>query len=282
MDRTGLIKGAAGTTVSRSTWRGTSKANQILVLTGRSMRALLRDPRIVGFSLIQPIVMVALFSQTFASVALTPNFPKGVSYINYLLPAILVQTAMGSASTSGIGLINDTRNGMLARFRSLPIAMSSVLFARSLSDLMRTGVQLLIILLLAPIIFGFDPAGGPLGMAATWLLVLLISWSLGWLFLAAATWLRNVEAMQMVTFMLMFPLMFASSAFVPLAGLPGWVRGFAHVNPMTYAVNAARDLSLAQPAGNSVLLALATSLTLALVGAVLAIRGFRRTPTTLA
>ncbi|HEX4721629.1 MAG TPA: ABC transporter permease [Pseudonocardiaceae bacterium] len=274
---TTAVLGTAATnpTVARS-WRGTNVATQILVLTGRSLRAIVRDPRMIVFSLLQPLVMLLLFSQIFSSIARTPGFPHGVSYIDFLMPAILVNTAMGSAVQSGVGLVNDMKNGVLARFRSLPIRLGSVLIARSLSDMVRTGVQLVLMLIFASVLFGFAPAGGVPGVAAAWALGLVVGWGLGWIFIAAGSWLRNAEIMQMVGFLLMFPLMFASSAYVPIANLPGWLQAVAHVNPMTYAVNASRALSLDLPVGTGVLSALATSAGLAIVGATLAMRGFRR------
>lgn len=274
---TTAVLGTAGSNpaITRS-WRGTNVATQILVLTGRSLRAIWRDPRMIVFSLLQPLVMLLLFSQIFASIAKTPGFPHGVSYIDYLMPAILVNTAMGAAVQAGVGLVTDMKNGVLARFRSLPIRLGSVLVARSLSDMVRTGVQLVLMLLFATLFFGFSPAGGVPGVAAAWALGLIVGWGLGWIFLAAGSWLRNAEVMQMVGFLLMFPLMFASSAYVPIAGLPGWLQAVAHVNPMTYAVNASRALSLNLPVGNGVLAALATSAGLAIIGATLAVSGFRR------
>ncbi|HKN99789.1 MAG TPA: ABC transporter permease [Pseudonocardiaceae bacterium] len=257
-------------------WRGTNVATQIVVLTGRSLRAIVRDPRMVVFSLLQPLVMLVLFSQIFSSIARTPGFPAGVSYIDYLMPAILVNTAMGSAVQSGVGLVTDMKNGVLARFRSLPIRLGSVLVARSLSDVVRTGIQLVMMLVFAALLFGFAPAGGFVGVVAAWALGLVVGWGLGWIFIAAGAWLRNAEVMQMVGFLLMFPLMFASSAYVPISGLPGWLRAVAHVNPMTYAVNASRNLALSMPVGTGAIAALATSAGLAIIGSVLAVRGFRR------
>jgi ABC-2 type transport system permease protein len=268
--------GGVAEPVSVRPWRGTNVATQILVLTGRSLRAIVRDPRMVIFSLLQPLVMLVLFSQIFASIARTPGFPTGVSYIDYLMPAILVNTAMGSAVQSGVGLVTDMKNGVLARFRSLPIRMGSVLVARSLSDVVRTGIQLVMMLIFAAALFGFAPAGGFIGVVAAWALGLVVGWGLGWIFIAAGAWLRNAEVMQMVGFLLMFPLMFASSAYVPISGLPGWLQAVAHVNPMTYAVNASRNLALSMPVGTGVISALATSAGLALIGSVLAVRGFRR------
>ncbi|HEX7659929.1 MAG TPA: ABC transporter permease [Pseudonocardiaceae bacterium] len=261
---------------SQPTWLGTNVFTQIRVLTLRALKTVVRDPRIIVFSVIQPLVMLALFSQIFSSIAQTPGFPAGVSYIAYLMPAILVNTAMGSAMQSGVGLVNDMRNGVLARFRSLPIAHGSVLAARSLSDLVRTAFQLLITLVFGILVFGFWPAGGIVGLLGALLLGLLLSWALGWVFLAAGAWLRNAEVMQMVGFLLMFPLMFASSSYVPVANLPAWLQAVAQVNPITHAVNAARALTLATPVGNGVIATLAISAVLAVVGSVLAVRGFRR------
>jgi ABC-2 type transport system permease protein len=273
---TTAVANPAATGVTYPSWRGTNVATQIMVLTGRSLRAIIRDPRMIIFSLLQPLVMLLLFSQIFSSIAKTPGFPHGTSYIDFLMPAILVNTAMGAAVQSGVGLVNDMKNGVLARFRSLPIRLGSVLVARSLSDMVRTGVQLTIMLIFAALVFGFAPAGGLPGVAAAWALGLIVGWGLGWIFIAAGAWLRNAEIMQMVGFLLMFPLMFASSAYVPVGNLPGWLQAVAHVNPMTYAVNASRALSLDLPVGTGVVSALATSAGLAIVGATLAIRGFRR------
>jgi ABC-2 type transport system permease protein len=168
------------------------------------------------------------------------------------------------------------KNGVLARFRSLPIRLGTVLVARSISDLVRSAIQLVILLVFAAILFGFNPAGGILGVTGSLLLALAVSWALTWVFLAIASWLRNEEAMQTVGFLAMFPLMFASSAFVPLAALPVWLKVVATINPLTYAVNASRDLSLALPVGTGVISALGTSAVLAIVGILFAVKGFRR------
>ncbi|MFC4562179.1 ABC transporter permease [Nocardiopsis mangrovi] len=261
---------------ARRDWHGAGFATQIRVLTGRSLRAMVKDPQIIVFSLLQPLIMLVLFSQVFGQAMLGSVAEQGDSYIDYLMPAILVTTGIGAALQSGVGLITDMKNGVIARFRSLPIGLSSVLIARSLSDLVRTAAQLLILLLVATAVFGFDPAGGVGGVLAATLLALLVAWALTWVFLAIATWLRKEEVMQSVGFLAMFPLMFASSAFVPLDSLPAWLRVIAQINPLTYAVDASRNLSLDLPVGNGVILAVATSALLCLIGIATAVRGFRR------
>jgi ABC-2 type transport system permease protein len=264
------------TTIALPRWRGTSVTNQIAILTGRSLRALVSDPKLVIFSLLQPLIMLLLFSQVFSGMAGTANFPPGVSYIDYLMPAILVTTGVGAALQSGIGLVTDMKNGVLARLRSLPVNNLSVLVARSLADLARTALQLVILLLAAVVLFDFSPAGGVLGVAPAFLLALAVSWALSWVFLAVGAWVRNAETMQTVGFLAMFPLMFASSAFVPVDSLPAWLRVVATINPLTYAVDASRNLALALPVGSGVVGALAASAGLLVVGVVAAVRGFRK------
>lgn len=261
--------------MTTTTWRGAGFGTQVLVLTQRSLRALVNDPRMIVFSILQPLIMLTLFSQIFSSIAATPGFPAGVAYIDFLMPAILVNTAMQSSLQAGVGLVTDMKNGVLARFRSLPIRLASVLLARSLSDLVRTTAQLLLMLLFAVTVFGFSPAGGPAGVAGALVLSLAVAWGLGWVFLAIATWLRNAELMQTVGFLAMFPLMFASSAYVPVSGLPGWLQAVADVNPLTYAVDAARAMALAHPI-SGVVGALVTSAALGAAGWALAVKGFRR------
>ena len=267
----------SGTTApQRPQWRGASVPAQILVLSGRSLKALIQDKRIVVFSLLQPLIMLTLFSQVFGK-AMAGSIPgAGGSYINYLFPAILVTTGIGSAMQSGVGLITDMKNGVLARFRSLPIRLGSVLLARSLADVARLAVQLVVLLVAAVVIFGFSPAGGVFGALSALVLALFVSCSLSWVFLGIAAWARKEEVMQSIGFMATFPLMFASSAFVPLEALPNWLRVVGTINPLTYAVNASRDLCLALPVGSGVVSALGTGTLLLLVGATAAIKGFQR------
>lgn len=260
----------------RNGWHGAPVGTQIIVLTGRSLRAMVNDRRIIVFSVLQPLIMLTLFSQVFGE-ALAGSVPTaGGDYINYLMPAILVTTGIGASLQAGVGLITDMKNGVLARFRSLPIWLGSVLLARSIADLVRTGGQLVFLLLAATVLFGFSPTGGFTGVFSALLVALLVSWSLTWIFLAIAVWVRKEEVMQSVGFLTMFPLMFASSAFVPLEALPTWLRVVATINPLTYAVNAARDLSLASPVGTGVISAVVTSLALCAAGVAFALRGFRR------
>lgn len=268
-----LVAAPAVTTPQR--WAGSGPVTQVAVLTGRSLRAL-RDPRLLVMSLLQPLIMLTLFSQVFRGIAQSPGFPPGIDYIDYLLPAILVTTASQAAMWSGAGLATDLKNGALARFRTLPISMTAVLVARSNFDLVRSAVQLTVLAVAAALLYGYGPAGGVAGTAAALVIGLAVGAGLSWVFLALASWVRNVELMQMLGFVVIFPLMFASSAFVPLEGLPGWLRVIAAANPLTYAIDAARGWALAEPALGATAGAFAAAAVLTLVAGAAAARGVRK------
>ncbi|MDQ4009919.1 MAG: ABC transporter permease [Actinomycetota bacterium] len=254
---------------------GSGVLTQVHVLTGRALRRL-SDPRMIVLSLLQPLIMLTLFSQVFRSIANSPGFPSGVGYIDYVLPAILVTTASQAAMWSGAGLATDLRNGALARFRTLPISMTSVLVGRSVFDLVRSASQLIVLTVAGATLFGYAPAGGILGTAMALLIGLSVGVGLSWVFIALASWMRNVELMQMVGFVVIFPLMFASSAFVPIAELPSWMRVIAIINPLSYAIDAARGWALAEPAFGATIGALLTAVALTVAAAAIASRGVRR------
>lgn len=157
-------------------WRGTNVATQISVLTEKSLRKLVIDPKLLLFSVLQPLILLVLFGQIFSSIANTPNFPQGVSYIDFLVPAILVNTAMQSALMSGVGIQEDIKNGVIARLRTLPIWLGSVLIARSLFDLSRGAIRQVILVVLAFVLFGFSPRGGLPDVFGAVLLSLVIGW----------------------------------------------------------------------------------------------------------
>lgn len=258
-------------------WQGSRIGTQIWVLTARAFRALITSPRLIIMALVMPLVMLGLFSQVFSSLASSKAFPAGVSYIDYLVPAILVNTAMQSALQSGVGLTEDIRSGVLARLRTLPIWMGSVLVARSFADLARAALQLAIMCLLATILFGFSPAGGVLGVLGAVAIALVVGWGLGWLFLALASWLRDAETMQTIGMVVMFPLMFASSAFVPVSSLPGWLQTVASINPLSYAVDAARNLCLSGTTDTGTLLTvIAISIALLAIAGTIAAHQIRK------
>ncbi|APU13611.1 ABC transporter permease [Actinoalloteichus fjordicus] len=270
-DTIGRTGGAAGPAL-----RGTSIRGQVLILAGRSLRAVLRDPRLILANLLAPLLMLVVFSQIFGSVAQTPSFPADTNYVDFLVPAILINATLQAAISSAFGLADDMTSGIVSRFRSLPVWPGSILLARSLADLVRSAVQLLLILILAAALLGFRPPGGIPGTIAAWGLALAVGTGLGWIFIAVACRVRDVELMQGTATLLTFPLMFCSNAFIPSEGLPGWLRTAAEINPMSYGIDAARALVLDRPVGSGAITAIVISVVVGVLAGVIAVRGFRR------
>ncbi|MFF8500090.1 ABC transporter permease [Streptomyces anulatus] len=256
-------------------YQGSGILRQISVLSGRSLRAL-RDPALVLPGVLEPILMLTVFSQVFKSVSQTSAFPPGVSYIDFLLPAFLVTSAVSAGLKSGVALTTEMNNGIIARFRSMPIHTGSVLVGRSIADTALAGVNMLALLVAGALVFGFDPAGGFLGAAGCLAIAMALSWSLGWVFMAMSAWLRRPEALQPIGGILNLVLLFASNAFVPVEALPGWLRTFASVNPMSQAITAARDLSMGEVDAGTLLAPLGICAVIVAIAAPLAIRSFRR------
>lgn len=261
--------------VDTSGWRGTGWLDQIRVLAGRSLRTL-REPIRLAPSLIQPFILLVLFGQVFSSIADTPGFPTDITYIDYLLPAILVTTSVGAGMKSGAALTTDLRNGIIARFRAMPLHTSSILIARIIADTVLNAVELLIMVAVGSLLFGYDPPGGLAGTFGALLLGLLVGFTLGWVFMGVSAKLRNPEAVQTIGSLITFPLMFASSAFVTPDNLPTWLRVFAEVNPMSHAIDAARLLAMGDADLGAVTAPIVICAAITMVAAPLAIRSFRR------
>jgi ABC-2 type transport system permease protein len=259
------------------TWPGSNVLVQISLLTRRLLRAWATDPSAVVLGVLQPVVILFLLTGVFSKVQVTGGLPPGITYFDFVLPAIMVDNAVQTALQSGVGLIDDMKNGIVARLRSLPIQANSLLVARSLTNLVRSVIQVAVILTLAGLALGRFPHSGILKISVAIGLTLLMGWSLGWLFLAASAWFRQAELFQNLAILILFPLMFASSAYVPVSQLPAWLGFVARVNPLTYAINATRALALNTPgAFDKALPTILLSVVLATVGSILAVLGFRR------
>ena len=257
-------------------WPRSGLATQVGILSARAMRQVFLQPSRLAFSLIQPIIMLTLFSQVFRTLASTPLFPAGVSYIDFLVPAILFTTATTVATQAGVAMTTDMRNGVLSRFRSMPVGPFAVVAARSVADLCRGVLELSVMVVMALLIFNFRPDGGFGGTVLAMALALSVGWALGWLFLAAATWLRGAENVQTLGILVVMLLQFASSAFVPVASLPGYLQVVATINPLSHGIDAARGLILGRPVGGNVAVTLAICLVISVLGMVFATWGLRR------
>jgi ABC transporter DrrB family efflux protein len=212
------------------------------IVTVRNLRHFVRQPSLLIFSTIQPIIFVLLFVYVFGG-AVGRALPHGVTYVDFLLPGIFVQSVTFRASQTAVGLSEDLERGVIDRFRSMPMARSAVLSGRTAADLVR---NVLIVLLMVVIGYavGFRFTGGAAGAVASIAVVAAFGLALSWIFAFVALTVRGAEAAQSAGFVVIFPLVFASSVFVPIATFPGWLQAFAKVSPVTLTANAARSLAL--------------------------------------
>lgn len=210
-----------------------------LSMMGRNLRRLSRAPDQLVFTLISPIMFTLLFRYVFGGAI---GGLQGVNYVNYLIPGIAVQTAIFSAGNTGFALAEDRGKGFIDRLRSLPMARSAVLSGRVLADTLNNAVGLLIIVVVG-VAVGFRPhsiGGLVLGLA----LLLGFALSTSFIFALVGLFASNVQTVNAATFPVIFPLTFASSAFVPTATLPSWLRAFADHQPVSIVINAVRSLTL--------------------------------------
>ena len=212
------------------------------VVTGRNLRHFVRQPELLIFSTIQPIMFVILFSYVFGG-AVRGSLPHGVSYVDFLLPGIFVQSVAFRATQTAVGLAEDLRRGVVDRFRSMPMARSAVLIGRTTADLVR---NVLIIGLMIGVGYavGFQFHSGILRALAAVAIVAAFGLALSWVFALVALTVRGSEAAQSAGFVVIFPLVFASSVFVPVQSMPHWLQAFAKVSPVTLTANTARSFSL--------------------------------------
>jgi len=212
------------------------------VVTGRNMRHFLRQPQLLVFSTIQPIMFVLLFVYVFSG-AIEKSLPAGLEYVDYLIPGILIQATSFRASQTAVGLAEDLDRGVVDRFRSMPVARSAVLLGRTLADLVRT---LLVTLLMIGVgyLVGFNFSAGFLDALGTIAVVCFFGFAMSWIFAFVGLVVKGAETAQSAGFVAMFPLVFASSIFVPVSTMPDWLQAFADHSPVTYTVNAARALAI--------------------------------------
>jgi ABC transporter DrrB family efflux protein len=242
------------------------------VMAARQLRKTLRRPMLIVFAFVQPVIFVLLFRYVFGGAIDTGD----VTYVDFLMPGIIVQTAIFGALVTGIGLSEDLKTGVVDRFRSLPIARSAVLVGRTAADVVMN-VLTLIVMVLVGVAVGFRPSEPAYDLALAFALVLGFSYVFSWISAYIGLAVRDPETAQSAGLLWVFPLTFASSAFVPASSMPGVVRTFAEVNPVTLAVDAARALTIGQ--GDALAPALGTLAWLAGLLAVfvpLAVRAFRR------
>jgi ABC-2 type transport system ATP-binding protein len=219
-----------------------SAVGDAAVVTGRNLRHFIRQPDLLTFSTIQPVMFVLLFVYVFGG-AVSRSLPRGVAYVDYLLPGIFVQSVTFRASMTAVGLSEDLERGVVDRFRSMPMARSAVLLGRTVADLIRN-ILIIVLMIAVGYAVGFRFHGGLPGALASIAVVAAFGFALSWIFAFVALTVRGAEAAQSAGFVVIFPLVFASSVFVPIGAMPGWLQAFAKVSPVTVTADAARSYAL--------------------------------------
>ncbi|HXC84685.1 MAG TPA: ABC transporter permease [Trebonia sp.] len=240
-------------------------------VAGRNLLTLLRTPQALVFATIQPVIFVLLFRYAFGGAIRVP----GTDYVNFLMPGIFAQTVAFGAIGTAVGLSADVRTGILVRFRTLPMARIAVLGGRTLADLAR---NLLVVVVMTGVGFaaGFRTPNGAAGLLGALGLVVFFGYAVSWGFAALGLRVSDPEAAQAAAVPVVFLLVFTSAAFVPATAMPGWLQAFGTHQPVNALVSAERALVLGGPASHDVLSCLAWSAGMLLVFAILAARTYGR------
>jgi ABC transporter DrrB family efflux protein len=248
-----------------------------VTVAGRNLLTIVRLPQLLVFSTIQPVIFVLLFRYAFGGAI--AGLPPGVRYVDYLMPGIFAQTVAFGAMGTGIGLADDLQKGLIERFRSLPMARSAVLTGRIVADLVRN-VFVVALMCIVGFAVGFRIHTNPVEFIAGLLVLLAFGCALSAIFALIGLSVPNAEAAQAAGFPLLAPLVFASSAFVPVRTMPGWLQGFANNQPLSVVINAVRACSLGSGKGPDalplVLGGLAWTVGVLVVFGPMAVRRYRR------
>jgi ABC-2 type transport system permease protein len=234
-----------------------------LLMIKRSSTHILRNTDQLLGTFFQPIMFLVLFSAVFGG-AISKALPAGVSYLNFLMAGIIVQTLAFGSTTTAIAVCNDLQKGIIDRFKSLPMSNIAVLNGHVISDLFRNGIST-IIMLVVGFIMGFRAQAN----FGEWLIIIgllaLFTLTFSWFAVIIGVKAKSIEAVQWLTFVIIFPLTFASSAFVPTEGMNKYLKAFAENQPITQIIEAIRALMLGTPVGNRAWIAAAWCVGLLLI-----------------
>src|SRR5215475_10042734 len=254
--------------LTRARW----SVSDTLTITRRNLLVWLRVPAYIVFTVIQPVIFVLLFRYVFGGAI---QIPGNVTYVDFLIPGIIAQTAAFATFGTAIALAQELQKGVIDRLRSMPMARSAVLAGRLTADTIRMTITILIVLGVGYAVGfrfqnGFWPAVG--------MVVLSIVFGVAICCIAAYTGLAigDEESVQAFGLIWLFPLTFLSSAFVPIETMPGWLQAFANNQPVTYVVDTMRGLALGGPIWDSFWKSAVWLIGIFVVFAPLAVRAYKR------
>jgi ABC transporter DrrB family efflux protein len=219
-----------------------------LIMVQRSSRHIIRNRDQLLGTFFQPIMFLVLFAAVFGG-AIEKSLPPGINYLTFLLPGIIVQTLAFGSTTTAIAVTSDLQKGIVDRFRSLPMNNLAVLTGHVVSDLFRNGISTAVMIAVG-VIMGFRSSATLTDWTLLLALLILFTLAFSWLSAIMGLFAKSVEGVQWLSFLIVFPLTFASTAFVPADSMNKYLRAFAENQPFTQIVDTARALMLGYPVGD--------------------------------
>ncbi|MYD09104.1 MAG: ABC transporter permease [Chloroflexi bacterium] len=241
------------------------------VVMKRNLMYFVREPQLLIFATVQPIMFLVLFTYVFGGVI---SFSTGGDYITYLMPGIVIQSIIFASSNTTVGLSLDLSRGMIDRFRSLPMSRAAVLAGRTAADTVR-GFFTISIMLMAGYVIGFRFADWGTGLAGL-LLAVAFGYAFTWISATIGLLVKDPEAAQVAGFIWLFPLTFASSIFVPTRTMPDWLRAFAENQPVSVVASTVRDLMTGTVNADEITTSLAWIIGIVVVFMPLAVRQYAK------
>ena len=217
------------------------------IVAERNLVSMTRVPTTLVFELVQPLMFTLLFRYVFGGAI--AKLPPGMDYVVFLMPGIFAQNAIFGATTTGIGVADDMKKGMVDRFRSLPMSRSAMLIGRTVADLVKNLVVVTLMIGVGYLV-GFSFQNGLLGALGVVGLVLSVGFSFSWVSATVGLAIKEVEGVQAAIFTFIFPVVFMSTVFVPLASMDPWLQAIARNNPVSIWATAARILTVGEFPGS--------------------------------
>jgi len=251
--------------------------NDSLIMIKRSTRHIVRNTDQLLGTFFQPIMFLVLFSAVFGG-AIALALPPGVTYLSFLMAGIIVQTVAFGSTTTAIAITNDLQKGIVDRFRSLPMSNIAVLNGHVVSDLFRNTIST-VVMILAGLVLGFRSSASFIDWLAIAGILILFTLGFSWLMAIVGVMAKSVEGVQWLSFVIIFPLTFASSAFVPTTNMNQYLKAFAENQPISQVIEAVRALMLGTPVGNHAFWAIFWSLLMLVIAVPIATTLFRNKTT---
>jgi ABC-2 type transport system permease protein len=269
MNTTTITPGAARHLKNHTSLRQTVRNS--LTMAGRGLIKVRRTPEQLFDVTLQPILFTLMFTYIFGG-AIAGNVHN---YLPLIIPGILVQTVITASLVTGVQLREDMDKGVFDRFKSLPIARIAPLAGALLADTIRYGIATTLTFVMGYIL-GYRPGAGIGGVVAGGLLVILFAWCISWVFAYFGVIARSASSVQGISLIILFPLTFLSNAFVPVDTLPGWLKTFVNLNPVSHVVNAIRQLANQGSIGRDFWLSILGAAVVVAIFAPLTVRAYMR------